>query len=83
MDTIPLGLLNGAGVIGLTVLVFWMLTTGRLCTGRELRDKDARIAAQALMIEELTEQNRMMLNETIPTITSVLVALREAPKRTP
>jgi hypothetical protein len=38
-------------------------------------------ATQAELITHLSEQNRMMLNETIPTITSVLVALREAPKR--
>jgi hypothetical protein len=80
MDVAP-ALFNGVGVVGLLVLLFWMLATGRLCTGRELRDKDARIAAQVQIIEELTEQNRMMLNETIPTITSVLLALREAPRR--
>jgi hypothetical protein len=75
---IPPGLFNAVGVPALTAFIFWMLTTGRLCTGRELVDKDRRIDAQARMIEELTDQNRMLLNETIPTITSVLVAFREA-----
>lgn len=74
----PPGLLDNLGVPGITILIFWMLSTGRLGTGRELRDKDARIDAQARMIEELTDQNRMLLNETIPTITSVLIAFREA-----
>jgi hypothetical protein len=75
---IPPGLFNAIGVPGLTVVIFWMLASGRLCTGRELVDKDRRIDAQARMIEELTDQNRMLLNETIPTITSVLVSFREA-----
>lgn len=91
MTDVPLGAVSSGSVISILLLMLasmvyglWKaLSNGSLCTGRELRDKDARLAAQAEMIVELNEQNRMMLNETIPTITSVLVALREAPKKAP
>lgn len=35
VDAIPPALLNGAGVAGLLVLLFWMLATGRIVTRRE------------------------------------------------
>jgi hypothetical protein len=58
--------------------LFKALMSGALRTGREVEEKDARLNAQAKMIEELADQNRMLLNETIPTITSVLASFREA-----
>jgi hypothetical protein len=45
---LPPALLNGVGVVGLLVGLFWMLATDRLVTGaahrRELADKDSQIA---------------------------------------
>jgi hypothetical protein len=35
MESIPPALLNGVGVVGLLVVLFWMLATGRLVTRRE------------------------------------------------
>lgn len=88
MDGIPLGIASSPSAViaflilllaGMVYGLYKALLNGTLRTGREVQEKDARIDAQARMIEELTDQNRMLLGETIPTITSVLVALREAP----
>lgn len=49
MDAIPPALLNGVGVVGLLVGIYWALITERLVTGaahrRELAAKDQQIAA--------------------------------------
>ena len=72
------GLTNGVGTAGLLVLLFWMLATGRLCTGRELREKNDRIAVLEKMIETRDAQHSLMLTETMPAVTNVLTALHEA-----
>lgn len=89
MTDIPLGAVSSGSIISLLMIMLasmvyglWKaLSRGDICTGRELRDLRRVNATQAELITHLSEQNRMMLNETIPTITSVLVALREAPKK--
>lgn len=78
MDSLPLGLLNGVGVVTLTVILFWMLSTGRLCTGRELRDKDRTIDALRQAVSTRDAQLSLVLKETLPTANSVLTALRAA-----
>lgn len=75
---IPLGLLNGAGVAGLLVFTFWMLATGRLCTGRELAEKNKRIAALEGSLKERDYQLSLVLTETMTTINPVLKAMRDA-----
>lgn len=75
---IPLGLLNGAGVAGLLVLTFWMLSTGRLCTGRELREKNARIDALEGALKNRDHQLALVLTEAMTTINPVLRAMRDA-----
>jgi hypothetical protein len=74
--------LNGVGAVGVAIgytgLLFWMLATGRLCTGRELRDKNGRVQALEKMVTTRDEQINLMLRETLPTVSSVLSALHEA-----
>lgn len=81
MTEIP-SLLNGVGAVGVAIgytgLLFWMLATGRLCTGRELREKNARIDAQAKTITTQARQLTLVLTEAMGTISPVLKAMRAA-----
>lgn len=58
IDELPLGIVealtNGIGVIGVVLLIFWMITTGRLVTRREV---DRMVAEHARQIALL--QNRI------------------------
>lgn len=60
MPDLPAGLLNGVGVVGLLVGLFWMLATGRLVTRREhdgrIADKNEVIATQAQTIAVKDQQ---------------------------
>jgi hypothetical protein len=63
MDTlteIPAVIANGAGVVSLLSILFWMLATDRLITGpahrRELDSKDDTIAKQDKTIEVQDKQ---------------------------
>ena len=78
MEINPMGLLNGAGVVGVVLLIFWALLTGRLCTGRELREKNQRIQALERTLEVRDRQLSMVMGESIPTVNAVLDALRQA-----
>lgn len=57
-EVLPAGLVNGVGVAALLVGLFWMLATGRLCTGRELREQEKRIVEQSERIAVLEAQVR-------------------------
>lgn len=65
------------GWIGL-FLVVRMLFTGKLCTGRELNEKNTRIAALELSNQELLKQNDAMLKEYVPSANALLAAIRQA-----
>lgn len=76
---IPVGLLgDGTRVLALLVLTFWMLTTGKLCTGRELREKNQRIAALESTLKTRDHQLSLVLTESMTTISPVLKAMRAA-----
>lgn len=75
---IPIGLANGVSAAALLALTFWMLVTGRLCTGRELREKNQRIAALEATLRTRDRQLELVLTEAMTTISPVLKALREA-----
>ena len=76
---LPLGsIFNDGAAVGLTVLLFWMLATGRLCTGRELREKNGSISKLEKLVETRDEQISLMLSETLPAVTNVLTALHQA-----
>lgn len=75
---VPAGVWNGIGVVGLIVLLFWMLATGRLATARELREKDRRIAFLERALTERDKQLSLVMGESIPVTSTVLNALHHA-----
>jgi len=75
---VPAGVWNGIGVVGLVVLLFWMLATGRLATARELREKDRRIAFLEKALTERDKQLSLVMSESIPVTSTVLNALHHA-----
>lgn len=78
MDQVSVDVLRGLGVIGLTCVLFWMLATGRLCTGRELREKNARIEVLETTLRVRDHQLSLVLSEAMTTISPVLKAMRAA-----
>lgn len=78
MDVYLADLLRGVGVIGLTCGLFWMLATGRLAVGREIREKNQRIEALEALVKVQSHQLTVVLNEAMTTISPVLKAMRSA-----
>lgn len=78
MDGIPVELVNGVGVVGLVIILFWLLATGRLGTARELREKNQRIEALEAMVRNRDHQLTLVLTEAMTTISPVLRAMRAA-----
>lgn len=72
------GLLNGVGVVGIVFLVFWGLMTGRICTGRELQEKNRRIDALEQTLKTRDHQLSLVLTESMETLSPVLKAMRNA-----
>lgn len=54
------------------------LQSGAICTSREIREKDARIDAQARTITTLEHQLTLVLTEAMTTLSPVLRAMRAA-----
>lgn len=69
--TLPAGLVNGVGVATILVGLFWMLATGRLCTGRELGEKDKRIATLEEQVRARDDQIDLAL-AVLPEVAEVL-----------
>ena len=79
MESLPWDQVGGfVGVPSLLVGLYWMLATGRLCTGRELREKNARIAALEDSLRTRDHQLSLVLTESMTTISPVLKAMRAA-----
>lgn len=78
MDVNSLPLFNSAGIVGLLAFTFWLLATGRLCTGRELREKNQRITALESTLRTRDHQLSLVLTEAMTTISPVLKAMRAA-----
>lgn len=72
-----LAVLLFGGWIGLFFVVR-MLFTGKLCTGRELEEKNTTIVALKQSNAELLKQNEAMLKEYVPSANALLAAIREA-----
>lgn len=72
-----LAILCFGGWIGLFYVVR-MLFTGKLCTGRELQEKNTTITALEQSNRELRQQNEMMLKEYVPSVNAVLASIRQA-----
>ena len=82
MNDIPAGLINGVGVGAVLVILFWMLTTGRLCTGRELREKDKRIANLEEALKHRDEQLDSVVGMYMPAANALMQALHRAAEET-
>ena len=82
MNAIPAGLLNGLSIGAVLVILFWMLTTGRLCTGRELREKDKRIAALEEALKHRDDQLDRVVGMYMPAANSLMQALHRAAEET-
>lgn len=83
LEVIPDPLLYGLSVFlfGGWIGLLWvvrMLFTGKLCTGRELNEKNVTIEALEQSNKELLKQNEAMLREQIPTVNALLGAIRQA-----
>lgn len=72
-----LAILCFGGWIGLFYVVR-MLFTGKLCTGRELQEKNTTISTLEQSNRELRQQNEMMLKEYVPSVNAVLASIRQA-----
>lgn len=82
MDGLPVGLVNGIGVVTVVVIVGWMIATGRLVTRREADAMNATITAQRSQLDEQGRQLTLVLNEAMPTTNAVLKALHRAAEDT-
>ena len=85
---LPPALLNGVGVVGLLVGLFWMLATGRLVTRREhdgrVADKDAQIADLRKANDVKDTQLEKLTNDVATTVIRVLESIHAlAEKRSP
>lgn len=71
-------LANGVGVSALLAGLFWMLASGRLATGREIREKNKRIEKLESALEIRDAQLDTVLKEYLPAANSVMSALHQA-----
>lgn len=78
MDWLPVGLTNGVSTGALLAFLFWMLATGHICTGRELRETKVACEKKDKTIEVKDQQLWAMLTEYLPAANSVMTALHEA-----
>lgn len=80
-EGLPVGLTNGVGVVALLVGLFWMLATGRLATGRELREKNERIVVLEAAVRTRDEQVDAAL-AVLPEVADVLRKFHVAAEET-
>ena len=96
LDGLPPGLFEGIGVVGIVLLVFWLLWSGRLVTKRELdgvehdrnewrtesRIKDQQIQDQA---DQITTKDAQLahLAEVGRTVEAIMRALKSGPPTVP
>ena len=85
IDGIPLGLLNGIGVVGVVLIVGYLLATGRLITRSShqdvLHDRDEWRAAHRISEvarQEEREHNLALQHEFGTTLTHFLQSIRQA-----
>jgi len=78
MDTYTLLGVNVTGLASALGLLFWLLSTGRLATGRELGEKQDEIRALKQALEVRDRQLDSVLREYLPAANSVMKALHQA-----
>ena len=69
---------DGIGTVGLVIVLFFMLARGSLATGREIREKNARIEYLQAALEEAMRQNGVLLHASVPATNAVMSALHQA-----
>lgn len=84
LEHIPLALVNGLGLLGGIVFIFYMVATGRSGTPREMRDKNEEIRWLRETTERQADTNAKQA-ETIATllaqqsnVVQLMAALRQA-----
>ena len=84
LDAIPPAVANGVGVVGLLVLLFWLLATGRLVTRREMdsrmADKDAQIALLSKANDVKDSQLEKLTSDVATTVIRVLESIEALAK---
>lgn len=60
---IPVEWLTGTGFLTAIAVLYYMLLTGRLATGRELAEKNEEIQQNRDSIRELLSQNSILIQE--------------------
>ena len=78
IDPFVLLVVNAGGLVAALSLLFWLLATGRLATGRELTEKNGRIADLEKMVSERDAQIAVVMAEYLPAANSVMKALHAA-----
>lgn len=81
LDGVPVGLADGVSVVALLVILFWMLATGRLATGRELTEKTKRIETLEQQVRNRDEQVDVAL-AVLPEVADVLRKFHVAAEET-
>lgn len=81
-EALPPGLFEGVGVVGIVLLVFWLLWSGRLVTKRELdniaHDRDEWRAESRIKDQQLQIKDDQLdhLAEVGRTVDSILRAIK-------
>lgn len=82
MENLPVGLLNGVGVVGLSAsFAVWFvraLAKGTICTGRELAEKNARIENLEVALSTRDEQ----VNAALAVLPEAVSLLQESRRPT-
>lgn len=85
MDALPPGLAEGIGVVGVVLLVFWLIWSGRLVTKRELdhveHDRNEWRTESRIKDQQIREKDDQItaLAEVGKTVEAVLRALKSGP----
>lgn len=89
MDALPPGLLDGIGIGGILIVLFWLLVTGRIATRNTVddvrHDRDEWRTEARIKDQEIAEKNRQLdhLAEVGRTVDAVLRALKSGPPAPP
>lgn len=89
MDALPPGLLDGIGIGGILIVLFWLLATGRIATRNTVddarHDRDEWRTEARIKDQEIAEKNRQLahLAEVGRTVDAVLRALKSGPPTGP
>jgi hypothetical protein len=81
IENIPLALLNGLGLMGGIVFIFYMVSTGKSGTPREMREKNEEIRWLRQRNEEQATQLQLLLGERANVVELMTSIRRTAEQR--